>query len=92
MFVVITYDIPHDKRRTKLSKLLLDYGGTRVQRSVFECFLAEQAWKKLQAAMETLLEATEDSIRCYILCENCQARIVHWGLAEVTDAPSLRII
>ena len=38
MFIVISYDIPADKRRTKLAQLLENY-GQRVQYSVFECLL-----------------------------------------------------
>ncbi len=38
-FVVVAYDIPDDKRRLKVMNTLLDYGGTRVNYSVFECML-----------------------------------------------------
>jgi CRISPR-associated protein Cas2 len=35
---VIAYDIPDDKRRTKVHKILLGYGKW-TQYSLFECFL-----------------------------------------------------
>lgn len=38
MLYTISYDIPDDKRRLKIAKILLDY-GPRVQYSVFEAQL-----------------------------------------------------
>ena len=37
-FVLVCYDIPDDRRRTKVMQTLLDF-GRRVQYSVFECDL-----------------------------------------------------
>ena len=42
---VIAYDIPDDKRRTKVHKILLGYGKW-TQYSLFECFLNGQAPKR----------------------------------------------
>ncbi|MGP1372035.1 MAG: CRISPR-associated endonuclease Cas2, partial [Almyronema sp.] len=39
MLVLVVYDIPDDKRRTKLATFLEGY-GRRVQYSVFECFMS----------------------------------------------------
>ena len=36
IYVVIAYDIPEDKRRTKVAKALEGY-GERMQYSLFEC-------------------------------------------------------
>jgi CRISPR-associated protein Cas2 len=38
MFYVVSYDIPEDRKRDRVSKTLLDFGA-RVQYSVFECIL-----------------------------------------------------
>ncbi|MBV9707207.1 MAG: CRISPR-associated endonuclease Cas2, partial [Chloroflexi bacterium] len=38
---VIAYDIPDDKRRTKIHKLLLGF-GVWTQFSLFECFLTRK--------------------------------------------------
>ena len=46
MLVLIVYDIPDNKRRTKLSKFLEGY-GRRVQKSVFECFISLDEMRKL---------------------------------------------
>jgi CRISPR-associated protein Cas2 len=46
MLVLIVYDIPDNKRRTKLSNFLEGY-GKRVQFSVFECFLSLAEMREL---------------------------------------------
>ena len=46
-FYLISYDISNDKRRLKVMKALEDY-GTRVQYSVFECWLRPQDLKSLK--------------------------------------------
>jgi CRISPR-associated endonuclease Cas2 len=37
LFIVIAYDIVSDKRRKNVVKMLKDYGGQRMNYSVFEC-------------------------------------------------------
>ncbi|MFM7575972.1 MAG: CRISPR-associated endonuclease Cas2, partial [Microcystaceae cyanobacterium] len=41
MFVVVSYDISEDKRRTKVHKILKSYGQW-MQFSLFECDLTEK--------------------------------------------------
>ena len=41
MFIVVSYDISHTKRRNRLHRALKNF-GTRVQYSVFECVLCRQ--------------------------------------------------
>ena len=45
MFVLITYDISDNKRRSKVEKLLLEV-GYRVNLSVFECDIKKGEFKK----------------------------------------------
>jgi CRISPR-associated endonuclease Cas2 len=47
LLYLITYDIPCDKRRKKVSDLLEGY-GTRVQYSVFECCLEKDQYDRLR--------------------------------------------
>lgn len=91
-FVVISYDIPDDKRRLKIAKLLLDYGAQRVQRSVFELFVTPQHLEQLRARLAKLYKAEEDSIRFYNLCATCRPKVVYLGLAQPVDEPGLLII
>jgi CRISPR-associated protein Cas2 len=74
MCYVIAYDIPNDKRRTKVHKILLGYGKW-TQYSLFECFLTRRELVLLQATLEPRLVAAEDSVRFYPLCANCVSKV-----------------
>jgi CRISPR-associated protein Cas2 len=72
-FVVVSYDISDDRRRTKVMKALKGF-GTHVQYSVFECRLEA---KDLDAMRKQLkrLAARQDSIRLYFVSQDDVARI-----------------
>ncbi|MBN2896960.1 MAG: CRISPR-associated endonuclease Cas2 [Campylobacterales bacterium] len=68
---VVAYDIPNDRRRTKIGELLEAY-GTRVQRSVFEISLENKThFETLKARLMLMMVEEEDSVRFYSLCANC---------------------
>lgn len=69
-FYVIAYDIPSDRRRTKVHKLLEGFGAW-TQYSLFELFLSDKELVILQSRMEKLLDPQKDSVRFYRLCERC---------------------
>ncbi len=92
LFVVVSYDIPDDRRRLKVAKLLLDLGGQRVQRSVFECYVSARVLARMQERLLELHKPEEDSIRFYWLCAECRPRIVYYGQASAIDEPGLMII
>jgi CRISPR-associated protein Cas2 len=71
---VIAYDIPNDKRRTKVHKILLGYGKW-TQYSLFECFLTKRDMVLLQAKLAQHLIAAQDSVRFYPLCANCVSKV-----------------
>lgn len=71
---VIAYDIPDDKRRTKVHKLLLGFGKW-TQYSLFECFLSRKELILLQAKLAEHLVAREDSVRFYPLCASCVSKV-----------------
>ena len=71
---VIAYDIPDDKRRTKVHKILLGHGKW-TQYSLFECFLTRKQLLLLRSKLEEHLVAKEDSVRFYPLCANCVSKV-----------------
>ena len=75
MFIVVAYDIPDDHRRTRLHRRLKGF-GTPVQYSVFECLLNERQFQEMQTVVKKTIRSTEDAVRYYSLCENCQAKII----------------
>ena len=78
MYVIISYDIPEDKRRNKIHNILKSYGQW-VQYSVFECDLTQTQYAKLRARLAKLIKADTDSIRFYFLCSCCQRKIERIG-------------
>jgi len=79
MYFVISYDIPDDKRRTRIHKVLKNY-GERVQYSVFECNLSREHVLRLQHALKEIIKAEEqDSVRFYSLCDACKEKIERVG-------------
>lgn len=70
MNFVITYDIPNDKRRKKVSDLLEGY-GYRVNFSVFEIIVNQTKLNKIKKELTKETNKKEDSIRFYHLCKNC---------------------
>jgi len=84
MFVVVTYDISEDKRRTKVYNALKSYGQW-MQYSVFECDLTRTEYAKLRSRLAKLIKPDEDSIRFYFLCACCQGKVERIGGEMVRD-------
>ena len=81
---VITYDIPDDKRRTKVHKVLCGYGAW-TQYSLFECWLNRRQIIELRAKLARHLIAERDSVRFSMLCGNCQERVITVGGSKPHD-------
>ncbi len=86
MFIVVAYDIPDDKRRTRVMKILEGY-GYRVQKSVFECEVTPQLYEKMRSRIARAIRAEEDTVRYYSLCAKCLSEIRVAGLGEVKRDP-----
>jgi len=84
MFLVISYDIPDDRRRTQVHKILKSYGQW-MQFSVFECELTETQYAKLRARLEKVISPQKDSIRFYTLCACCQKKVERIGGEQPMD-------
>lgn len=82
MFVVVCYDIPDDRRRTKVGEALEGF-GYRVQKSVFECEVTAQQNQEMQRRVASRIDPNEDSVRYYYLCQNCLLNVRISGLGEV---------
>lgn len=92
MFVVVSYDIPDDRRRLKIAQTLLDYGGERVQYSVFEMHITARHFERLRRELDAIIDPGEDSVRFYRLCGACQGTVLYLGVARPIDGPGLLII
>ncbi len=79
MFIVVSYDIPDDKRRTRVMKALKDF-GQHVQYSVFECDLKQEDYRRLRQRLKKLIEPRQDNIRFYVLSQEDVKKRLVWGV------------
>jgi CRISPR-associated protein Cas2 len=85
MFWIVSYDIPNDKRRGKVAKILEGY-GRRAQYSVFECEIDDEKREKLERALQREIDAEEDDIRFYPMNRADIKRVRLLGRAELYRA------
>jgi CRISPR-associated protein Cas2 len=91
MMIVVSYDIPDDRRRTRLAHALKDF-GKRVQYSVFECRLKDDQLDRLRTRIEALIDTKEDRVRLYRLCQDCTAKVEIQGTGELTSDPDVYLL
>lgn len=91
MFVVVSYDIPDDRRRLRVSQVLKGFGA-RVQYSVFECDLSPESFQRLRQKVGKVIERSQDSVRYYRLCAACLKEVIIDGLGEVQTDKEVIII
>ncbi len=74
MCYIIAYDIPDDRRRTKIHKVLSGF-GTWTQYSLFECFLSKKELVLLKSKLAQHIKETQDSVRFYPMCATCLEKV-----------------
>ena len=82
---MIAYDISDDRTRYKVADMLKNH-GSRVQYSVFECYLTRPQLRVLRNRVSPLLDR-DDSVRWYPLCQWCRKDIVWQGSGGIEDDP-----
>ncbi|MGE0827507.1 MAG: CRISPR-associated endonuclease Cas2 [Candidatus Binatia bacterium] len=92
MFYLVTYDIADNQRRTKVAKILEDFGD-RVQYSVFEMIVerSEQI-DDMCHRLTSVVDEKADSVRIYNLCQGCRTKIVIVGTGKVYADEDVYII
>ena len=88
VFVLIIYDIADNKKRLKLSKMLLGY-GFRIQKSAFEAIMSKKKYKELLNRLPAYASAT-DSIKVYKIIGKGQ--VASFGRKEENANEDLIII
>ncbi len=91
LLYLVTYDIPCDKRRKKVSDLLAGY-GQRVQYSVFECVLSVAKYAELRQRLRQRIKESEDNIRFYPLSKHTLDQVEVWGGTPVQEPPGSTIV
>ena len=64
MTYLISYDISHNRLRTRISNKLLEYGMERIQYSVFMGYVKSKHLKELKTALQSLMAQSlpDDSV------------------------------
>ncbi|WP_298821640.1 CRISPR-associated endonuclease Cas2 [Chloroflexus sp.] len=87
LFTIISYDIVDDKRRVAVMKLLKGY-GMRVQYSVFEAILDTREFREVSEQLQSIIDPSQDSVRCYRLDAVAAARTTIHGIGRLTTDPT----
>ncbi|MFQ5456408.1 MAG: CRISPR-associated endonuclease Cas2, partial [Nitrospirota bacterium] len=88
---VVAYDIPDDKRRTKLHAELKNFGRP-VQYSVFECILNRKEFEKMRKAVLRIIDKRKDKVRYYPLDNEAVKKILTDGRGKVTADPDVIVV
>jgi CRISPR-associated protein Cas2 len=91
MFYIISYDIVDNRRRYRVARYL-ESVAVRVQKSVFEADWNQKILYTVIEKIKKVIDETEDSVRIYRLCSNCQSEIVNFGVVEIYKDEDLKII
>ena len=91
MFWIVSYDIPNNKRRSRVAKILEGY-GRRAQYSVFECEITGEQCDKLEQILQREIDMDEDDIRFYPMNRADIQRVRLLGRAELYRARGWYIV
>lgn len=81
MQYLICYDIADDRRRTRLSKALLNY-GPRIQESVHWAELDADLAAELRDRIRAVIDEVEDRVHVVPLCQACSDKMEVFGNGE----------
>ncbi len=84
MNMIVAYDIADPRRLNKVAKVVKDY-GIRVQKSIFEVDVDGKLFLEMKARIEELIEASEDGVKYFPLCEKCAGTVEIIGQGFFVD-------
>ena len=89
MDLLVTYDVetvtPQGQRRLRKVAKICEAYGHRVQKSVFEVVCRETDKVRLVAALQEVIDPTQDSIRIYRLPAHALDNVEHLGKPRLID-------
>ena len=91
MLIVVSYDVPDDRRRGRLAETLNGF-GQRVQLSVFECLLEADEVERLRRRVLKEIDEEVDRVRIYRLCASCREKVEILGRGERTEDPEVYVL
>ena len=91
MKYIIAYDIVNNNIRTRVMKLLKDY-GLRIQDSVFEAKLDLPELNIVIKKVNGLIDSEKDNVRIYPCCLDCENKIKDLGKNKQLDYDDMYIV
>lgn len=91
MDLLVTYDVVADRLRTKFFKRLKSLLQP-VQKSVFQGRAGPTEVARVEELVHGILDLETDSVRLYLLCPACVARVRHLGTATPPRDPDEPVI
>jgi CRISPR-associated protein Cas2 len=91
MLRVVCYDISDDRARYRMSESLLDF-GVRIQESVFECCLDDEAYGRMMETIGKVPLAESDRVRVYQVCQKCVKGAEIYGRGEIASDPDFYLV
>ena len=89
--MVVCFDVCDDRRLYRVSREVENF-GVRVQKSIFECHLSEAQLEKLQKRLAAHIDASEDHVRYYTMCNKDVGMIAVDGPGSVTFDPDFVLL
>lgn len=90
MLRLVAYDISNPRTLRRAANVCLDY-GIRIEKSVFECDLASDAFEALWNRLCALVDEETDALVCYPVCAACEKRMVRHGRAFHKEPSEIRV-
>lgn len=84
MNMIVAYDIADPRRLNRVAKTVKDY-GPRVLKSIFEVNVDGIRFTEMKARIEEVIEASEDGVKYFPLCEKCAGTVEIIGQGVFID-------
>lgn len=78
---LVAYDVSSPGRLYRVSRIC-SYYGVRVEKSVFECDMADAKFEEMWQRLMWAIDEEEDAVICYPVCESCMKKVRFAGVAS----------
>jgi len=91
MMLVVCFDVRDKKRLYRVARELGNF-GVRVQKSIFECHLQDDELATLQKRLAKHIDANQDQVRYYFLCNRDLEAVTIDGPGSLTLDPDFTML
>ena len=91
MTYLFSYDIANSHRRSKISKVLEQF-GIRMQKSIFQLDVSPMKAEEIKEALLTIMAEKEDSLLFFPICKTCFEKTVSIGNKSLLKNESFEIL